>query len=302
MGASAQSPLRLTISLRKLRFATGLFALALIGAAGLTLRGTLANPRAAETAALQRENRELRRLFAKIDHDLAKSRFASLNAEMTFAQLWAKSGLGNVATGLGMGPIEISAQLGDTEPTRSTPGSSLAPAPLTKLADLRAMSRELEGMRHTAGSLQASLGDMLEYFRDAEQLLSSTPSLIPVPGAHITSLFGRRKDPIFHHLVMHKGLDLGARVGTNIIAPADGVVIFTGPRGNYGQTIVIDHGYGIQTHYAHLSAIHVKRGVHVQRGDLIANVGSTGKSTGPHLHYEVRRLGQPLDPTRFILD
>ena len=102
--------------------------------------------------------------------------------------------------------------------------------------------------------------------------------------------------------LMHKGLDLAGRTGDPINAPADGVVIYAGWRGGYGQTVVIDHGFGIQTHFAHLNAYDVRVGDSVKRGDLIAEMGSTGKSTGPHLHYEVRRMGQPLDPVAFIMD
>ena len=101
---------------------------------------------------------------------------------------------------------------------------------------------------------------------------------------------------------MHKGLDLGGQTGMEIACPADGVVIFTGHRGGYGVTVVVHHGFGLQTHYAHLSRYMVRVGQRVQRGEVIALMGSTGKSTGPHLHYEVRRNGEPLDPEKFILD
>jgi murein DD-endopeptidase MepM/ murein hydrolase activator NlpD len=118
----------------------------------------------------------------------------------------------------------------------------------------------------------------------------------------VTSSFGRRRDPIFKTWLMHKGLDLGGHTGMDITAPADGIVIYTGWRGGYGKTVVVDHGFGLQTHYAHLSDYRVQVGQRVRRGEVLALMGSTGKSTGPHLHYEVRSNGQPLDPIRFILD
>ena len=103
-------------------------------------------------------------------------------------------------------------------------------------------------------------------------------------------------------LVMHKGVDFAGYTGMPVVAPADGVVIWTGTRGGYGRTVVIDHGNGIQTHFAHLNRYDVRRGDHVARGEVVAEMGSTGKSTGPHLHYEVRRYGEPVDPLSFILN
>lgn len=157
---------------------------------------------------------------------------------------------------------------------------------------LLAQSRELEG----------SLADLLEYWRDAEQRLTYTPSIRPARSPYTTSSYGVRIDPVFHYWVMHKGLDLGGFIGMLVYAPADGIVIWTGVRGGYGQVVVLDHGMGLQTHYAHLSRYLVHRGDVVRRGDPIAEMGSTGKSTGPHLHYEVRQDGVPLDPRKFILD
>jgi murein DD-endopeptidase MepM/ murein hydrolase activator NlpD len=133
-------------------------------------------------------------------------------------------------------------------------------------------------------------------------MLSNTPSLRPARSPWLTSGFGRRNDPVHGGLAIHKGIDIGGQNGTEVFAPADGVVIFVGKRGGYGNVVVVDHGYGLQTHYAHLSKFRCHVGDHLRRGDTIAGMGSTGKSTGPHLHYEVRRYGRPLDPTRFILD
>ncbi len=150
--------------------------------------------------------------------------------------------------------------------------------------------------------LEGSLADLLEYWRDAEQRLTYTPSVRPARSPWATSSYGVRIDPVFHYWVMHKGLDLGGFIGMLIYAPADGIVIWTGTRGGYGQTVVIDHGMGLQTHYAHLSKYMVRKGDVIRRGDPIAEMGSTGKSTGPHLHYEVRQDGVPMDPRQFILD
>jgi murein DD-endopeptidase MepM/ murein hydrolase activator NlpD len=100
---------------------------------------------------------------------------------------------------------------------------------------------------------------------------------------------------------MHKGLDFAAMIGTPIYAPADGVVSYAGREGGYGKIVSIDHGYGIVTRYAHNSRLLVKTGERVKRWQKIAEVGSTGRSSGPHLHYEVRVNGVPVDPENYIL-
>ena len=108
--------------------------------------------------------------------------------------------------------------------------------------------------------------------------------------------------PYSHRLKMHEGLDFGARPGTPIYAPADGVVIYSGKKPGFGNTLSIDHGYGLETIYAHAKSLNVKKGQQVKRGYLIAQVGNTGYSTGPHLHYEIRVNGIPVDPLYYILD
>ena len=101
---------------------------------------------------------------------------------------------------------------------------------------------------------------------------------------------------------MHEGLDIGAKPGTPIIAPADGRVLYAGIKPGFGKFVHIDHGYGVETFYAHNKNLFVKKGNAVKRGRKIASVGSTGSSTGPHLHYEIRVNGTPIDPLYYILD
>ncbi len=118
----------------------------------------------------------------------------------------------------------------------------------------------------------------------------------PVPGAVMTSRFGWRVHPIFGTGRMHTGIDFGVGAGTPIRAADHGVVLDATWMGGYGKAVMIDHGQGIVTLYAHTSAYYVRPGQQVRKGQIIAAVGSTGYSTGPHLHLEVRKNGTPVDP------
>ncbi len=134
-----------------------------------------------------------------------------------------------------------------------------------------------------------------------EKELVSTPTIAPVHGL-ITDGFGRRRDPFTGRLAIHKGLDIAARVGTPVVAPADGVVVEAGRERGFGRIVRIAHGTGYTTIYGHLHRILVKPGQTVHRGETIGLVGSSGRSTGPHLHYEVQKNGRAVNPLYYILD
>ena len=123
---------------------------------------------------------------------------------------------------------------------------------------------------------------------------------VPIPGAPVTSTFGPRVHPIFHDVRMHTGVDFGAPAGTPIRAAADGVVVSAGPLGGYGNATVLDHGNSLATLYGHQSQIFVTAGQRVTRGQVIGAVGCTGFCTGPHLHFEVRVNGNPVDPMPYL--
>lgn len=163
------------------------------------------------------------------------------------------------------------------------------------------LAAKLETLSNEASRQEQSLEQLQTYFLEQKSLLASTPSVWPSRG-WITSDFGQRTDPYTAERVMHEGLDIAAPFGKEVTAPADGTVIFAGLEGSYGNVLVIDHGYGVKTRYGHLSKVAVHPGDHVHRGDPIGAVGNTGRSTGPHLHYEVRVNGLPENPRRFILD
>jgi len=127
------------------------------------------------------------------------------------------------------------------------------------------------------------------------------PSMLPITDyPYLSSSYGWRRNPVTHRYAMHEGLDFAAPSGTPIVAAAGGVVLKSGHQSGYGKTVEIDHGEGLITRYAHASKLLVKVGELVERGQDIALVGSTGQSTGPHLHFEVRLAGQPLDPRLFL--
>jgi murein DD-endopeptidase MepM/ murein hydrolase activator NlpD len=148
---------------------------------------------------------------------------------------------------------------------------------------------------------EQSLQELLIFFEDQGKLLDSTPSIWPTKG-FLCSCFGFRRDPINRTIKMHEGYDIANKIGTPIHATADGVVIFASIESGYGNFIRIDHGYGITSNYGHLSAILVHVGDRVTRGQKIGLMGSTGRSIGSHLHYEVRINGIPVDPCNYILN
>jgi hypothetical protein len=147
---------------------------------------------------------------------------------------------------------------------------------------------------------QTSLQDIQEQIEDNMYLWSHTPSVHPLPGRRICSGYGYRVDPIDRKVRMHWGLDIGAPRGTGISATADGFVSHAGWVSGYGWTVIIDHGFGFKTAYAHCQQILVRQNEPVKRGQIIARVGSTGRSISPHLHYEVRVSGMKINPYKYI--
>ena len=161
------------------------------------------------------------------------------------------------------------------------------------------MHQELTQLKGSASRQEASLQMLIEYFEDKRSLYASTPSVWPVRG-WVTSHFGNRTSPFSGILKFHEGIDIAAQTGTQVMAPADGVVVKAGFGTGYGNMVEISHGYGMKTLYAHNSRLNVKAGQRVKRGDVIAYVGDTGSSTGPHLHYEVRVNGLPFNPVKYL--
>lgn len=150
-------------------------------------------------------------------------------------------------------------------------------------------------------NLEVNIHKLDQFLLDKDSFLRSTPTLLPTKG-WITSYYGPRISPTSKRLRMHEGIDIGARSGTPILAAADGRVTFAGKKPGFGNFVQIDHGYGVETFYAHAKGLFTKKGQVVKRGELVASIGNTGASTGPHLHYEIRVNGTPVDPLYFVLD
>ena len=163
------------------------------------------------------------------------------------------------------------------------------------------LSGSLSHLTKQAKVQTISLQELDEFFKSQKSLLSSTPSVWPTRG-WVTSGFGYRKSPFTGLREKHEGWDIAARAGSQVRATADGVVVVAGREYGYGNMIEVDHGYGYITRYGHNSKHMVQVGDKVKRGDVVALVGSTGRITGPHVHYEVLLNGVPVNPQNFILE
>ncbi|HXH92815.1 MAG TPA: M23 family metallopeptidase [Thermoanaerobaculia bacterium] len=160
---------------------------------------------------------------------------------------------------------------------------------------------DVDKMAFRSRRLEGDLSVLEQKLVAQSQLLASTPSIAPVRGI-LTDGFGGRSDPFTGEAGTHNAIDISSAVGQPVRAPADGIVVKAEWANGYGNVIYISHGYGYSTRYGHLSAYAAKPGQHVKRGDIIAYVGSTGRSTGPHLHYEVRLNNNPVNPLEYILN
>jgi murein DD-endopeptidase MepM/ murein hydrolase activator NlpD len=183
-----------------------------------------------------------------------------------------------------------------------TPDEARARALTTEGARMiDALDRLAERMNGHAGTQVENLELLLEQLDDKRVKLASMPSIWPTKG-WLTSRFGPRVSPFTGRRQMHAGLDIATSMGAPIMAPADGRVSYVGSKGPLGNTLTLDHGFGVKTVYGHTKTIDVKPGQSVQRGQVIASVGSTGRSTGPHLHYVIEVDGKPRNPLDYIFD
>lgn len=193
--------------------------------------------------------------------------------------------------------VRVMAQL---TPTTSETMTGVGGAPeLQPTAVISDLQLEIEKVRQQIDLHRQSQEEIQGFLNDQRSLLAAKPEGWPTKG-WMTSGFGMRKSPFSGRRKMHEGIDVAARTGTPVYATADGIVSRAETTPGYGKLVVIEHGYGYKTYYAHNSKLLVKVGQRVQRGDKISAVGNTGSSTGSHVHYEVRRNGVPLNPRKFL--
>jgi murein DD-endopeptidase MepM/ murein hydrolase activator NlpD len=185
-------------------------------------------------------------------------------------------------------------------------GPTLAPRPLLP-TESPAMRRtqdirvDLNALIRRANLLASSFEEAKDSLASHSQRLAATPSIMPTQGWLTSAFSSMREHPILHIARPHEGIDVTAPMGCPFEAPAAGTVTDAGWESGYGNTVTIDHGYGVVTKFAHCSKLLVRTGQHVSRGTKIALVGNTGLATGPHLHYEVHVNGRPVDPLKYVL-
>lgn len=228
-----------------------------------------------ELARLEAENRALRQVNGAFEQDLQEIQQQLADYEDRTRQLAIVAGLDGVDNGSEAG-------IGGSAPLDESAGGF---GELAKRAE--AIAGELD-------RVDAKLEQRLRW-------ISATPAIAPVQGI-LTSGFGYRSDPLTHGRGDHQGVDIAAAAGQPVRASADGIVLCAGALGGLGNAVYLAHGFGLSTRYGHLARVDVRPGQRVQRGDVLGLVGSTGRSTGSHLHYEVRIDGSAVNPIAYILD
>jgi len=205
-----------------------------------------------------------------------------------------------VAVGIDKGEAQPAAlaQGGAEGPSRSALLDALKQR-TGRLADF--VMRDLAAMGEEISSRERSLRELKIYLEEKRSVLAATPTILPIKGL-VTAGYGYRKSPFTGQRESHEGLDIAAHYGTPIVATADGVVSFAGPLAAYGNVVFLNHGHGFATFYGHNSSNRVREGQRVRRGEVIAYVGTTGRTTGPHVHYEVHVNGDIANPMKYALD
>jgi len=226
----------------------------------------------------------------RTEKDQLKTRYSRLEQVARERDIQVAS-LGSLAS-------EVSSLYGlKNEPILTSSTESIQDAQVVSSLD------QLYALKNTALSGAASTGIFLGLTRNVTTAdwmrANSAPNLWPVEGP-VTGSFGERIDPFNGEGAFHSGIDISAAVGQPVIAPADGTVVFADFMGGYGRAIVVDHGHGITTRYGHLANFAIVTGQYVHRGDTIGYVGLSGRSTGPHLHYEVRINDTPVNPHKYL--
>ncbi len=272
---------RFRLSDVQVRLAVAL-VLALVAAlVGMTWRLIALSGRVRDNTRLEEQNLELQARLSTIQEKIGHINGVLARTQELYARLQEISQLSDPARKLSL-----------DAPALRDPRLPADPVRLTSQLDRLSSEAEVQS---------EELNTLTGYFEDRKALLASAPAIWPVRG-WVTSDFGWRVDPFTGQRELHEGLDIANQEGTPVLATADGTVVYAAPDDGYGNVIVLDHGFGIKTRYAHLSKIDVRIGQRVQRGQTIGQIGDTGRATGPHLHYEVRVNGAAVNPRKFILE
>lgn len=251
----------------------------------------------AELSAIQKENMsqklELQGFAAKIKE--LEGHFAKLN--LFDKKLRIIANIDDPRPTGGSPDAQLMGMGGNTETAEdyfSTPGAKVG-------ALVKQMSGDLTELEKRAKTQENSFTELQEELMRQSTMLAATPSIWPSKG-WVTSGYGERTSPFTGFQGLHKGMDIANRIGTPVVSSAEGIVVRAGDDPGLGKVVIISHGMGLKTTYGHLSELMVRQGQKVTRGQRIASMGNTGRSTGPHLHYEVTQNGVSVNPSKYILD
>jgi len=296
LGLSARPPLKIELTPKKLGFfwsSVALVSLLLFLLIFFLVNNSMmAKSLLAQNKSLLAQNLRLSERGAEKDEQLALLSDKLRAIELTLERIEETEGRVRILSGIPENSLPLITEGGPVTPRVKDNVSQ------TDLAKLHASATEVMTRMNIH---RASLRKTARFFIQRNSRMMQIPSQWPVTG-WVTSVFGMRISPFTGRAAMHNGIDIAAPEGTIIRAPASGQIIFSGSRGGYGLVVVMQHGRGITTLYGHLAKSLLEEGVEVAAGAPIALVGNTGRSTGPHLHYEVRLNNVPVNPTRFLPD
>lgn len=268
---------KLRVSTTQLRVAVSLFALITLGAGFVTWSYFSLNVDKQQITTLRDENEGLREVNQSFENSIRRLQQQLNRYEERTRKLAIVAGLETLSG--------ADAGIGGTLST----------------GDLDGLGGYLEAMQSQAAEMTHVLDQVEERLDEQSRWISARPSIAPVHGI-LTSRFGYRRDPMTGKRAFHPAVDIAAQRGHPVKAAADGVVVRAERIGGLGKAVYISHGFGVTTRYGHLSELAVEAGERIRRGDVIGYVGSTGRSTGYHVHYEVRVDGKPVNPLAYILD
>jgi murein DD-endopeptidase MepM/ murein hydrolase activator NlpD len=275
---------------KHLTFFSSLVGGLLLGTAGFFVMATWHGNLVASNLQLARRELQLRKTVDNLAQKLDQTRSQISESERELARIEALARQQNLRV-----PQVVAGTGGSARPL-------FKPEPLSipsKDARVREVAQAIEDLHGEANLVRNHTQGLSKVLIPHIESLARTPSVWPAKG-FLTSRFGSRQDPFDGMPAIHEGVDISAPQGSSVVAPAEGIVVFTGWKNGYGNTIEISHGRGLLTRYAHLRGFLVKPGQKVKRWQKIGTVGSTGRSTGPHLHYEICQGGTPVNPLKFL--